>query len=167
MNYAYTPEQASSYYNSGTGRYHTYDPTKNLAPEWDGDPDSVPPGYGVIRVELGQDSHEHEPVGVSVNGFNTLIPRGSARIVSSIHINRLRDCIITEYTQAQFYRPPEGFQRPRFPITIIVQPKELGELIDTNTGHAIKPEAKTVKAPRKRQHSLEVGVDESNSDPNN
>jgi len=165
MSYTYEPQQNSSYFNSGTGRYHAVDPRQNLAPEWDGNPDSVPPGYGVIRLEMGREPHETDAVSVFVNGFKALIPRGSARVVSGIHINRLMECFVTEYTQTQYYRPPEGYRRPRFPISVILQPKGSGLVVDQKAGTEVKAEAKEVRAPRKKQHSLEVGENESNSGP--
>lgn len=169
MNYTYVPHQTSSEYNPGTGRYHTVNNVSNLAPEWDGQPESVPPGYGVIRVEMGRDHHETEAVSVSVNGFPTVIPRGSARIVSGVHINRLLECVITEYTQTQYYKPPEGYQRPRFPITVIMPVRDAqGAIVDTATGMEAQAEAKpkTVRAPRKTKHSLDVGENEPDSSTN-
>jgi hypothetical protein len=164
--YTYVPTQASSIYNSGTGRYQVVTDVNNLAPEWDGNIDSVPPGYGVIRVEMGREQHETDAVSTSVNGFKCVIPRGSARIVSSVHINRLLECIITEYTQTQYYRPPEGYQRPRFPVTIIVPVKEGGAILETKTGNEVKAEAKSVKAPRKTRHQLVVGENEPDPSAN-
>ena len=167
MNYTYEPRQASSYYNSGTGRYQTVQDHRNLAPEWDGKTESIPPGYGVIRVEMGREQYENDAVGVSVNGFQAVIPRGSARVVSGIHINRLLECLVTEYTQTQYYKPPEGYQRPRFPVSIIVPVKDAqGTLIDSRTGSEVKAEAKSVKAPRKTRHSLEVGENEPDASTN-
>ena len=169
MNYTYIPHQTSSEYNPGTGRYHTVNNQHNLAPEWDGNPESVPPGFGVIRVEMGRDHHETEAVSVSVNGFPAVIPRGSARIVSGVHINRLLECVITEYTQTQYYKPPEGYQRPRFPITVIMPVKDAqGTIIDTATGMEAQAEAKAkvVRAPRKTKHSLDVGENEPDSSTN-
>lgn len=136
MDQYYQPVQENSYFNSGTGRFHNKPQNRNLAPEWDGNPDNVPPGYGVIRVELGALGHETKEVSVFVNGFQVTIPRGSARIVSEIHINRLMECWETEYTQAQYYQRPQGMRRPRFPISIIVQPKASPALIDEHTTHA-------------------------------
>jgi len=146
----YEPQRANSFFNSGTGRYHNR-PNGNLAPEWDGNPDSVPPGYGVIRVEAGAMGHETREVSVFVNGFQVTIPRGSARIVSEIHINRLVECCWeTDYNQVQYYQRPQGIRRPRFPVSIIVQPKASPVLIDETTGYAAKAEAKEIKRTTKR-----------------
>jgi hypothetical protein len=143
------PTRANSYFNSGTGRYHNR-PNGNLAPEWDGNPDSVPPGYGVIRIEMGAQAHDNREVSVFVNGFQVTIPRGSARIVSSVHINRLGECWLTEYNQPAFYQPPQGIRRPYFPVSILLQPKGMADLVDPDTGNAVKQEAIEVKRSRKR-----------------
>ena len=116
---------------------------------------------------MGREQYENDAVGVSVNGFQAVIPRGSARVVSGIHINRLLECLVTEYTQTQYYKPPEGYQRPRFPVSIIVPVKDAqGTLIDSRTGSEVKAEAKSVKAPRKTRHSLEVGENEPDASTN-
>jgi hypothetical protein len=160
MDFSYNPTQAQSYFNTGTGKFRQLPPNKSLAPEWDGDTSNIPPGFGVIRIENGRDTYETEEVSVSVNGYSVVIPRGSARIVSSVHINRLLECKTTEYTQTQFYKPPEGFTRPRFPLTIIVEPKEMPVLIDPSSGTEVKAEAKEVKAPRRNKNSLTIGENE-------
>ena len=159
--YLYEPSQSSSYFNPGTGRFHNTVAGKQIAPEWDGNPDNIPPGFGVIRVEMGREPHETDAVSVFVNGYSVLIPRGSARVVSAIHINRLTECIATEYTQTQFYRKPDAYQRPRFPMTLLVPPKdEGGTLIDANTGSSAQGEAKRRQVTRNRSkqqnHSLTV-----------
>ena len=162
----YEPSLSQAYYNPGTGRFSQVSAHANLAKEWDGDPASIPDGYGVIRIEMGRDVHDTAEVASSINGFRVVIPRGSARIVSAIHINRLmNECYETEYTQTQYSRPPEGYRRPRFPISLIVPPKNSPVLIDPDTGNAAKSEAKTVKAPPKRKHNYTVGEDESQSGP--
>jgi len=158
--YLYEPSQSSSYFNPGTGRFHNTVAGKQIAPEWDGNPDNIPPGFGVIRVEMGREPHETDAVSVFVNGYSVLIPRGSARVVSAIHINRLTECIATEYTQTQFYKPPEGFVRPRFPITVIVEPKNMPVLVDNETATEVKAESKEVRAPRKTKNTLTVGENE-------
>jgi hypothetical protein len=159
----YEPSLAQSYFNPGTGKYSQVPVSVNLAPEWDGDTQSIPEGYGVIRIEMGRDSHDTSEVASSINGFRTVIPRGSARIVSAIHINRLmNECYETEYSQTQYSRPPEGYRRPRFPVTLVVQPKSSPVLIDPNSGNAAKTEAKNVKAPIRKKHNYSVG-DESES----
>lgn len=160
MDFSYAPNQAQSYFNSGTGKFRQLPANKSLAPEWDGETSNIPPGFGVIRVENGREQTETDEVSVSVNGYSVVIPRGSARVVSAIHINRLLECKITEYTQTQFYKPPDGFTRPRFPITIIVEPKAAPVLIDNDTGGEVKAESKEVRAPRRNKNTLTVGENE-------
>lgn len=162
----YEPSLSQAYYNPGTGRFSQVSAHANLAKEWDGDPASIPDGYGVIRIEMGRDVHDTAEVASSINGFRVVIPRGSARVVSAIHINRLmNECYETEYTQTQYSRPPEGYRRPRFPISLIVPPKNSPVLIDPDTGNAAKSEAKTVKAPPKRKHNYTVEDDINVGEP--
>ena len=164
MSQYYEPSLSQSYFNPGTGKYKQLSAYANLAKEWDGKPDSIPDGYGVIRLEMGREAHETDEVSCSVNGFSVVIPRGSARVVSAIHINRLmNECFITEYTQTQYSRPPEGYRRPRFPVSLIVPPKNTPVLVDPQTGSERQAEAKRVSAPRKTKHNLSVGEDESES----
>ena len=159
----YEPSLSQSYYNPGTGKFSQVSASVNLAPEWDGDTSSIPEGYGVIRIEMGRDVHDTGEVASSINGFRVVIPRGSARIVPAVHINRLmNECYETEYTQSQYSRPPEGYRRPRFPVSLIVAPKDSPVLIDPDTGNSAKTEAKTVRAPQKKKHNLTV-EDESES----
>jgi hypothetical protein len=160
MDFSYAPNQAQSYFNSGTGKFRQLPANKSLAPEWDGETSNIPPGFGVIRIENGREQFETEEVSVSVNGYSVVIPRGSARIVSAIHINRLMECRTTEYTQTQFYKPPEGFVRPRFPITVIVEPKNMPVLVDNETATEVKAESKEVRGPRKTKNTLTVGENE-------
>ena len=91
MDFSYAPNQAQSYFNSGTGKFRQLPANKSLAPEWDGETSNIPPGFGVIRIENGREQFETEEVSVSVNGYSVVIPRGSARIVSAVHINRLME----------------------------------------------------------------------------
>ena len=162
----YEPSLSQSYYNPGTGKFAQVSSSVNLAPEWDGDTASVPDGFGVIRIEMGRDIHDTGEVASSINGYRVVIPRGSSRVVSSIHINRLmNECYETEYTQTQYSRPPEGYRRPRFPVTLIVPPKNSPVLIDPQTGNAAQAEAKSLKAPTKRKHNLTV-EDESDTGNN-
>lgn len=164
MSQYYEPSLSQSYYNPGTGKYSQVSAYVNLAREWDGKTESIPDGYGVIRVEMGRDAHETDEVSCSVNGFNVVIPRGSARVVSALHINRLmNECFVTEYTQTQYSRPPIGHRRPRFPVSLIVPPKNSPVLVDPQTGSEQLAEAKRVNAPRKTKHNLSVGEDESES----
>lgn len=162
----YEPSLSQAYYNPGTGKFSQVSASLNLAPEWDGDPASIPDGFGVIRIEMGRDIHDTAEVSSSINGYRVVIPRGSARVVSAIHINRLmNECYVTEYTQTQYSKPPEGYRRPRFPVTLVVPPKNAPVLIDPDSGSATKAEAKTVKAPRKKNHSLTVEDDVTQTKP--
>ena len=154
------PQRANSFYNAGTGRYHNR-PNGNLAPEWDGNPDNVPPGYGVIRVEMGALPHENREVSVFVNGFQVTIPRASARIVSAIHINRLLECWETTYSQPQFFSPPQGMRRPRFPITVLVQPKADHALIDEHTTHsAVQDGGASIEVKRSRKRTSKQNTEQ-------
>ena len=74
----------------------------------------------------------------------------------------MNECYETEYTQTQYSRPPEGYRRPRFPVTLVVPPKNSPVLIDPQTGNAAQAEAKSLKAPTKRKHNLTV-EDESDT----
>jgi len=154
------PQRANSYYNAGTGRYANR-PNGNLAPEWDGNPDSVPPGFGVIRVEMGALPHENREVSVFVNGYQVTIPRGSARVVAAIHLNRLLECWTTEYTQPAFYAPPTGMRRPRFPITVLVQPKADHALIDEHTTHsAVQDDGASIEVKRSRKRTSKQNTEQ-------
>jgi hypothetical protein len=160
----YSPSLAQSYFNPGTGKFSQVSVSLNLAPEWDGSMDSIPDGFGVIRIEMGRDSHDTNEVSSSINGYRVVIPRGSARVVSAVHINRLmNECMVTEYSQTQYSKPPEGYRRPRFPITLVVPPKNSPVLIDPNSGSATKAEAKMVKAPPKKKHNLTVEDDDTST----
>lgn len=160
MNQYYQPVQDNTFFNSGTGRFHNKPQNKNLAPEWDGNPDSVPPGFGVIRVEMGALGHETQEVSVFVNGYQVTIPRGSARVVSEIHINRLMECWETDYTQAQYYQRPTGVRRPRFPISIIVQPKASPALVDEHTTHsAVRDGGASIEIKRSRKRTSKPNTD--------
>ena len=160
----YEPSLSQAYYNPGTGRFSQVPISLNLAPEWDGNTDSIPDGFGVIRIEMGRDSYDTAEVSSSINGYRVVIPRGSARIVSAIHINRLmNECYVTEYSQTQYSKPPEGYRRPRFPITLVVPPKNSPVLIDPDNGNAANAEAKMVRAPQKKKHNLTVEDDDTST----
>ena len=155
----YEPQRANSYYNAAIGRYANR-PNGNLAPEWDGNPDSVPPGFGVIRVEMGALPHENREVSVFVNGYQVTIPRGSARVVAAIHLGRLLECWVTEYNQPQFFSPPTGMRRPRFPITVLVQPKADHALIDEHTTHsAVQDGGASIEVKRSRKRTSNQNTD--------
>ena len=88
----------SSYTDAGEGQWIIMPNGMKMAKEWKKG-DSIPEGYCVINIDHGRDNTEMGPVPVT-HGENTLIiPRGTDRVVSLLHVNVLNDAITTDYFQ--------------------------------------------------------------------
>ena len=88
----------SSYTDAGEGQWIIMPNGMKMAKEWKKG-DSVPEGYCVINIDHGRDNTEMGPVPVT-HGENTLIiPRGTDRVVSLLHVNVLNVAVTTDYFQ--------------------------------------------------------------------
>ena len=107
----------SSYTDAGEGQWIIMPNGMKMAKEWKKG-DSVPEGYCVINIDHGRDNTEMGPVPVT-HGENTLIiPRGTDRVVSLLHVNVLNDAITTDYFQKDLMSGMSSRSNRRFNFVV-------------------------------------------------
>ena len=111
-----------SYKDVGDGQWIIMPNGMKMAKEW-GKGDPVPEGFCVINIDHGRDNTEMGPVPVT-HGENTLIiPRGTDRVVSLLHVNVLNDAVTTDYFQKDLMSSMSSRSNRRFNFIVKKWPK--------------------------------------------
>ena len=98
-----------------------------MAKEWKkGDP--VPEGYCVINIDHGRDNTEMGPVPVTHGENTVVIPRGTDRMVSLLHVNVLNDAVSTDYFQKDLMSAMTSRSNRRFNFVVKKWPKTGNEM---------------------------------------
>ena len=117
----------SKYQEAGEGQYIVMPNGMKMAKEYQkGDP--IPDGFCVINVDHGRDNTEMGPVPVTHGENTVVIPRGSDRVVSLLHVNVLNDAVTTEYFQKDLMSNLSSRSTRRFNFTVKKWPKTGGEM---------------------------------------
>ncbi len=117
----------SKYQDAGEGQWVIMPNGMKMAKEYTkGDP--VPDGYCVINIDHGRDNTEMGPVPVTHGENTVVIPRGTDRIVSLLHVNVLNDAVTTEYFQKDLMSNLSARSSRRFNFTVKKWPKTGNEM---------------------------------------
>ena len=117
----------SSYQNAGEGQWVIMPNGMKMAKEWEKG-DSIPEGYCVINIDHGHNNTEMGPVPVT-HGENTIIiPRGSDRVVTLLHVNVLNDAVTTDYFQKNLMSNLTSRSNRRFNFIVKKWPKTGSEM---------------------------------------